>query len=199
MLTGLWAGYIDMNPYPGWLAEPSPLDHDCGQKEVKHYKSQALQMQSVCAHVFLRVFAYAGVSLLCSVKNASNFFSLSLSLCLCVCVCVCVCVCWCSPLCSCDPWDSGWAVTPLISPSRNTARKMSSEHSELCLHSLQVPSLLMCQVILNPAPLPLPSRGLRDEKNKKKIRRRRRTGGDKTRALNSAHRHTGTIVLSIIR
>lgn len=78
---------------------------------------------------------------------------------------LCVCVCWYSPLCSCDPWDSGWAVTLLISPSRNTAWKMSSEHSELCLHSLQVPSLLIWQVIITQAPLPLPSRGLR-HKNK---------------------------------
>lgn len=71
-----------------------------------------------------------------------------------------------SPLCSCDPWDSGWAVTPLISPSRNTAWKMSSEHPELCLHLLQVPSLLIWQVIITLASLPLPSRGQRRTKIK---------------------------------
>ncbi len=146
-----------------------------GLKEAKHFKSQDLQMQSMCVfvHVFvcgeISVFAYAGVSLLCSIKMPVISSSL----------CVRTCVCWCSPLCSCDPWDSGWAVTLLISPSRNTAWKMSSEHSELCLHSLQVPSLLIWQVIITHAPLPLPSRGLRHKNKEEEGKWRRQNKGIK--------------------
>lgn len=124
-------------------------------RERRSISNHKLQMQSVSMHMFfcgrISVFVYASVSLRRSIKMPVISFSL----------CQCVSVCWCSPLCSCDPWESGWAVTLLICPSRNTAWKMSSEHSQLCLHQLQVPSLLIWQVIITHAPLPPASRSLK--------------------------------------
>lgn len=125
--AGRQHGHESIQRLTGWARLPGPW---LGRKawERRSIWNRKSQMQSVCAHMFfcgrISVFVYAGVSLIRSIKMPVIFSSL----------CLCMCVCWCSPLCSCDPWDSGWAVTLLICPSRNTSWKMSSEHSELCLH-----------------------------------------------------------------
>lgn len=62
---GVWAGYIDMNLYTAWLAEPSPLDHDLKERpeggEAFHKISKCKVWVCVCFSVGKSVFAYAGV------------------------------------------------------------------------------------------------------------------------------------------
>lgn len=162
-----------------------------GLKGEKHFKSQQSPMQRVCVcvcawdHVRESLCLSIQVSICCVVLKCKWFLLIWP-----LCVCVCVRAGRCSPLCSCDPGDSGWAVTRLICPGGNTAWKMSSEHSEFCLHSLQVASLLIWQVIITRAPLPLPSRS-RKHTNKGGGGRRRQNKGitflsqTGNRALNS--------------
>ena len=64
-VDSLWVGYVDMNLYMGCL------DHDLlgGASEERHFISQDLQMQSVCAHLYFSVGKSLYLSVQVSVCN----------------------------------------------------------------------------------------------------------------------------------